>query len=84
MSSGEIVDAHGPNPVGYLSYGSDGRVYAIVVRGDRQAPKTLPPTDADKLHLFDSMLAYAVSMRHGIKFGQKLTRYDSINWTKDF
>jgi len=59
VASGEIVDAHGPDPVGYINYGTDGRVYAIVVRGDREAPKTLPPTDAEKLRLFDSMLAYA-------------------------
>src|SRR6516162_7222659 len=49
VSSGETVDAHGPNPVGYLSYGADGRVQAIVVRRDRPAPETLPPTDTGEI-----------------------------------
>src|SRR5215468_9578700 len=59
VSSDETVDAHGPNPVGYITYGADGRMHAIVVRRDRPAPETLPPTDTEKLRLFDSMLAYA-------------------------
>ena len=56
--TGEIVDALGPDPVGYVSYGDDGRMHAFVVRRDRQAPRSMPPTDDEKLTLFDSMLAY--------------------------
>lgn len=57
--TGERVDALGPNPFGYISYASDGRMYAIAVRGDRQAPENTPSTEAEKLALFDTMLAYA-------------------------
>ena len=53
------LDALGPDPVGYISYGPDGRMHAIVVARDRTAPSTLPPSDGEKLRLFDSMLAYA-------------------------
>jgi hypothetical protein len=71
-----------PTPVGYISYSADGRVCAIVVRADRLAPKTLPPTDVDKLRLFDSMLGYAGTYtldneKVVHKFGQKLTRHDN-------
>ena len=59
VATGQIVDAHGPDPVGYITYGADGRMHAIVVRRDRAVPRKLPATDAEKLRLFDSMLAYA-------------------------
>ena len=59
VASGEKIDALGPDPVGYIKYGPDGRFYALVVSRDRLPPTTLPPSDAEKLRLFDSMLAYA-------------------------
>jgi Lipocalin-like domain len=55
----EKVDVLGPDPVGFINYGLDGRFYAIVIRKNRQSPATLPPNDDEKLTLFDSMLAYA-------------------------
>ena len=59
VATGERVDALGADPVGYLSYGEDGRMSAIVVTKDRQPPSDAVPTDDEKLRLFDSMLAYA-------------------------
>lgn len=59
VATGEKIDALGPNPVGYINYGPDGRFYALVVSRNRPTPATLPPSDTDKLKLFDSMLAYA-------------------------
>jgi hypothetical protein len=59
ISTGATSDVMGPDPVGYINYGSDGRVYALVVRSDRPAPKALPTSDEDKLRLYDGMLAYA-------------------------
>jgi len=57
--TGERIDALGGEPVGFVSYGADGRVHAIVLKKDRASPASLPPTDKEKLELFDSMLAYA-------------------------
>src|SRR5215468_4072989 len=59
VATGETVDAHGPDPVGYITYGSDGRMHVIVVRRDRPPPENLPPTNTEKLRLFDSLLAYS-------------------------
>ena len=36
IATGETVDAHGPDPVGYITYGADGRMHAIIVRRDRR------------------------------------------------
>src|SRR5262249_51384693 len=51
-------DVLGSKPVGYISYAADGRMHAIVIAQDR-APPALPISDAEKVRLFDGMLAYA-------------------------
>ena len=59
VATGVVTNAMGPDPVGYLSYHPDGRVMAVVVSRERPAIKGEVPTDAEKVALFDSMLAYA-------------------------
>jgi hypothetical protein len=59
VASGRSSDAFGPNPRGFITYTADGRVMVLVVKRDRPAPATLPPSDAEKLALFDSMFAYS-------------------------
>lgn len=59
--SGEISDAMGPDPIGYLSYQPDGRMTAVVVKRNRPVPNGATPTDEEKVALFDLMLAYAGS-----------------------
>lgn len=59
VATGEQFDVLGPDPVGFINYGADGRFYAIVVKRDRPRPAGVPAADTEKLALFDSMLAYA-------------------------
>jgi Lipocalin-like domain len=59
IATGQRIDVLGPDPVGYINYGADGRFYALVVSRDRALPSSLPPSTDEKLKLFDSMLAYA-------------------------
>jgi len=59
VATGVVTNAMGPDPVGYLSYHPDGRLMAVVVSRERPALKGEVPTDAEKVALFDSMLAYA-------------------------
>ncbi len=61
VASGTVTDAMGPDPVGYLSYQPDGRMMAVVVNRHRPSSKGRLPTDAEKIELFDTMLAYAGS-----------------------
>ena len=35
VASGEITDAMGPDPIGYIAYHADGRMMAVVIRRDR-------------------------------------------------
>ncbi len=59
IATGEQLDALGPDPVGFINYGADGRFYVIVTSRNRPRPASLPPSDAEKLQLFKTMLAYA-------------------------
>ena len=59
VATGEKSDAIGPDPIGYIHYGPDGRFYALVVARDRPRPASLPPNADEKIRLFSTMLAYA-------------------------
>lgn len=59
VETGDQIDSLGPEPIGFVTYTPDGRVHAMVVQNDREKPAATPPSDADKIRLFDSMLAYS-------------------------
>src|SRR5215207_4323218 len=54
VATGERSDALGPDPVGFITYGADGRMFAIVIQKDRDPPAGPVPTDDEKLRLFNS------------------------------
>jgi len=57
--TGEITAPYGLYPTGFLSYTSDCRVYAIIVREHRTAPVTTVTTAAEKIALFEGLVAYS-------------------------
>ena len=61
VASGEVTDAMGADPIGYISYHADGRMMALVVNRHRPPLKGQRPADDEKIALFDSMLAYSAS-----------------------
>lgn len=56
--SGDVTDALGPNPFGYINYSADGRVMVFVLRSGRPLPAPNPPSNDEKIALFNSMFAY--------------------------
>lgn len=58
IPSGAKMDLFGPNPQGFLNYGRDGRMIALITRGDRRAANGRP-TSAEAEALYRSMLSYA-------------------------
>jgi hypothetical protein len=44
IATGAISDAKGPDPIGYLAYQSDGRMFAFVLERDRPAFTGEPPS----------------------------------------
>ena len=61
VATGETSDAIGPNPIGYIAYHADGRMMALVLKRDRPSLSGIAPTDAEKVNLFDTMLAYSAT-----------------------
>lgn len=61
IASGDESDALGPDPLGYVHYAPDGRVMVFVLRSGRHCPESNPPSAAEKIALFDSMMAYVGS-----------------------
>ena len=61
VATGEISDAMGPNPIGYIAYHADGHMMAVVFKRDRPPLAGAVPTDDEKIGLFDSMLAYSAT-----------------------
>jgi Lipocalin-like domain len=67
----------GDRPTGYLSYSADGQMSIIIVAGDRPAPLGNVPTDAERLKLFETMIAYAGSYRVD---GDKVIHHIDVAW----
>jgi hypothetical protein len=61
VATGNVTDARGSNPIGYIAYDADGHMMALVVSSHRPKLKGALPTDEEKAALFDSMLAYSAS-----------------------
>jgi len=61
VATGEISDAMGPEPIGYIAYHADGRMMASVFNRSRLAPDGTPWDTSQKAALFDTMLAYVAS-----------------------
>jgi hypothetical protein len=59
VETGEVTNALGPHPYGYIHYAEDGRMMVFVLKSGRPRPASSPPTNEEKIALFDSMLAYA-------------------------
>lgn len=57
VDTGEIVPV--PSPLGYISYGKDGRMLVLIVRHPRPKPEALDKiTDQQRIDLFRTMTAY--------------------------
>ena len=58
VATGEVSDAMGDDPIGYIAYHADGRMMATVFSRSRSSFSGPMPTAEEKIRLFDSMLAY--------------------------
>ena len=80
--SGEKVDQFGPGAIGFLSYGADGRMLALLVRGDRKRPAGFPVSDEEAAGLFRGLVSYGG--RYEVK-GDEVFHYVDISaneiWT---
>ena len=79
LETGEVKDALGKNPRGYINYSADGRMMVLVLREDRAGPKALVPTPEEKVALYDTMFAYAGT--YSVEKDRIIHRLD-MTWNK--
>lgn len=79
MDTHDMVQPYGAHPNGYLSYGPDCRMYAIIVREGRQPPVGDVPTNSEKIELFSGLLAYGGT--YTVE-GNRVTHHVDISWNQ--
>ncbi|MGF6535945.1 hypothetical protein P3T20_006763 [Paraburkholderia sp. GAS206C] len=79
LDTGEKTDLFGAHPSGYLSYGPDGRMYAILVKEGRKAPADLVPTDAERVDLYGGFSSYAGT--YSIE-GDRISHHVDASWNQ--
>jgi hypothetical protein len=81
LETGEKTNLFGVHPSGYLSYGPDGRMYAILLKEGRNAPDALVPTDAERVDLYSGLIAYAGT--YSIE-GDKVSHHIDASWNQSW
>jgi hypothetical protein len=79
LETGQTAEPYGAHPTGYLSYGPDCRMYAIIVQENRKPPAAVVPTDAEKIELFSGVLAYAGTYTID---GDKVSHHVDVSWNQ--
>jgi len=79
LETGQTTNLFGKHPTGYLSYSSDCRMSAIIVRDGRKAPAAAVPTDSEKIDLYSGVIAYAGT--YAIT-GDKVSHYIDVSWNQ--
>jgi len=79
LETGQKHNLLGVHPSGYLSYGPDCRMSAILVKESREGPAALVPTDPESIELYHGLIAYAGS--YAID-GYKITHHIEASWNQ--
>jgi hypothetical protein len=79
-TTGTTADSFGPNPLGYIMYGKDGRVMVLLTRNDRPKPDSPDKmTDEQRSLLFSSMLAYSGTYKFD---GKTIEHHIDLSWNQ--
>jgi hypothetical protein len=80
---GDVKDAFGPNPIGFITYTADGRMMAIITYGGRKplsVPDHVAAPPQERAEAFASMIAYAG--RYSLT-GDKVIHHVEASWRQD-
>jgi len=72
-------ETFGAHPTGYLAYGPDCRMYAILIKDGRKSPAALVPTDPEKIDLFNGLVSYAGVYTYE---GDKVSHHIDSSWNQ--
>jgi len=81
LATGEKTQLLGAHPSGYLSYGPDCRMSAILIKEGRKAPDSLVQTDAQRVELYNGLIAYAGT--YSIE-GDKVSHHIDASWNQSW
>ncbi|SRR6266571_1577430 len=82
VGTGESANIFGKAPQGFLSYGRDGRMSAIIVRENRSKPTDLAKlTEKEQAELFKTMVAYAGTFKVD---GSRVVHNVDVSWNENF
>ena len=81
IATGERQNEFGEKPSGYISYQSDGRMFAVLVGGNRTKPAGAVPTDEEKAKLFGTLIAYSGTY---VLDGDKVTHKIDVSWNQSW
>jgi hypothetical protein len=81
LATGQKTDLFGAHPSGYLSYGPDCRMYAILVEEERKAPADVVPTDAERVDLYSGFSSYAGT--YSIE-GDRVSHHVDASWNQSW
>ena len=79
METGQKNNLLGAHPSGYLSYGPDCRMSAILVKESREPPAALMATDPESIELYRGLIAYAGT--YSID-GNKISHQIETSWNQ--
>ena len=79
LETGGKIDLFGLHPTGYLTYGPDCRMNAILIKDGRKLPAALVATDAEKIELHSGFIAYAGA--YSID-GDKISHHVDASWNQ--
>src|SRR5258706_14056450 len=78
VDTGELVPI--PNPLGFITYGNDGRVLVLIVRAPRPRPESLEKiTDQQRVDLHRTMTAYGGTYKFN---GSTVEHSLDISWNE--
>jgi hypothetical protein len=80
LETGKTEDAFGENPIGFITYGRDGRMMTIVTFGNRPKPESVDKmTDQQRAELFRTMVAYGGTYTF---HGDRIEHHIDISWNE--
>jgi hypothetical protein len=81
VATGAETDAWGPGAEGYITYGADGRMMTLIVRGDRARPQGKAASAVEGAALFASMMSYGGTYRLA---GDRVVHAIDIAWNESW
>jgi Lipocalin-like domain len=82
LETGQKHNLLGVHPSGYLSYGADCRMSAILIKESREGPSALIATDPESIELYRGLIAYAGSYAiDGYRITEQIQASSNQGWT---